>query len=222
MQKYFDTLRKSALFHSIDENDLGALLKCLGAKVIDFEKKEAILYEGDPARHLGIVLTGSAQIIADDYLGNRSIVSTVEPSDLFAEAFACAEIPSIPVDIIASEKCSVMLIDCRRIMYSCTNACSFHQQMIFNLMKDLATKNVLFHQRIEVTGKRSTREKLLAYLSIEAKKNKSREFDIPFNRQELADYLEVERSGLSAEIGKMIKDGMIENRKNHFVLIQKE
>ncbi len=222
MQKYFDTLKKCALFKSIDDHDLSALLSCLGARVIDFQKKEAVFYEGDPVRNLGIVLSGSVQIITDDYLGNRSIVSDAEPSELFAEAFACAEVPSIPVDIIASEKSEIMMIDCRRIMYSCSNACNFHQQMIFNLMKDLATKNIRFHQRIEVTGKRSTRAKLLSYLSLEAKKNKSREFDIPFNRQELADYLEVERSGLSAEISRMVKEGVIESRKNHFVLLERE
>ncbi|MBQ3080202.1 MAG: Crp/Fnr family transcriptional regulator [Clostridia bacterium] len=218
MQKYFDVLKKCALFHGIEENNLSSLLTCLGARVLNFDKKEAIFYEGDPAKHLGIVLSGSAQIITDDYLGNRSIVSTIEPSDLFAESFACAEAESIPVDIIASSKCSVMLIDCGHIMYTCSNTCAFHQQMIFNLMKDLAQKNIRFHQKAEITGKRSTREKLLAYLSQEAKKNKAREFDIPFNRQELADYLEVERSGLSAEISRMVKEGIIENRKNHFVL----
>ena len=112
-----------------------------------------------------------------------------------------------------------MLIDCRHIMHTCSNNCGFHQKLIYNLMKDLALKTLLFHQRIEITSKRSTREKLLAYLMLQAKKANSNSFEVPFDRQELADFLEVDRSGLSAEIGKLKREGIIDNQKNHFVLL---
>jgi CRP-like cAMP-binding protein len=112
-----------------------------------------------------------------------------------------------------------MLIDCHRVLYSCKNACAFHQQMIFNLMKNLASKTILFHERIEVTSKRSTREKLLTYLMMQSKKAGSGSFEIPFDRQELADYLEVERSGLSAEISKLRREGILTSEKNRFTLL---
>lgn len=195
------------------------MLSCLGAKVEAFDKKYTIFSEGVPAKYIGIVLSGSAQIIQVDYYGNRSILSGIGPAELFAEAFACAEVNSLPVSVIADDPCEVMFIDCRHILHTCANGCGFHQQLIYNLMKDLASKTISFHQRIEITSKRSTREKLMTYLMLQAKKANSNSFDIPFDRQELADYLEVERSGLSAEIGKMKKEGIFENQKNHFVLL---
>ncbi|MBR3767466.1 MAG: Crp/Fnr family transcriptional regulator [Clostridia bacterium] len=219
MKKYFEILQKCPLFEGIEEKDLLALLHCLGAKTEKFDKKYTILTEGKPSKYIGIVLNGSAQIVQVDYYGNRSILSVVEPSQLFAEAFACAEVQSLPVSVIANEPCEIMLIDSRRILYSCANNCAFHQQMIFNLMKDLAQKTLLFHQKIEITSKRSTREKLLAYLGFQAKKEGANSFTVSFDRQELADYLEVDRSGLSAEISKLRKEGILDCRKNYFELL---
>lgn len=219
MEKYFHILRKCSLFSQIKDEHLLALLHCLSATVKTYGKKETILEEGRPAKYIGIVLSGAAQMVQLDFYGNRSIVSTAEPSELFAESFACAEIPSIPLSIIATEPSEIMLIDCQRIIHSCSNACDFHQQMIYNLLKNVATKNILFHQKIEITAKRSTREKLMAYLTLQAKKAGSNSFDIPFDRQELADYLEVERSGLSAEISKLRKEGLLKSEKKHFELL---
>lgn len=220
MKKYFPILRKCPLFSHIKEEHLPALLSCLGASVKNYGKKETILEEGRPARYIGIVLSGAAQMVRLDYYGNRSIVSNAEPSELFAESFACAEVSSVPISIIATEPSEIMLIDCQRIIHSCSNACDFHQQMIYNLLKNVAIKNLLFHQKIEITAKRSTREKLMAYLTLQAKKAGSRSFEIPFDRQELADYLEVERSGLSAEISKLRKEGVLTSEKKHFELLR--
>ena len=144
------------------------MLSCLGAKIEKFDKKYTVFAEGSPAKYIGIVLSGSAQIIQIDYYGNRSILGNIGVSEIFAEAFACAEIAAIPVAVVANEPCEVMLIDCNRILHTCSNNCGFHQRLIFNLMKDLATKTIMFHQRIEITSKRTTREKLMAYLMIQA------------------------------------------------------
>jgi len=219
MKKYFETLRKCPLFYHIADENLIGLLGCLGATVVHYDKKETIMAEGAPARYIGIVLSGSAQILQVDYFGNRSIVSGIDPSHLFAESFACADIKAIPVHVVASEDSEIMFIDCGRIMRACSNACDFHQQLIYNLMKDVAVKNIMFHQKIEITSKRSTREKLMAYLMVQAKKAGSSRFEIPFDRQELADYLEVDRSGLSAEISKLRREGVLNNRKNYFELL---
>ena len=203
MKKYFDILKKCPLFYQIEEEKLTALLKCLDAKVEYFEKKYTIITEGSLAKYICIMLSGSAQIIRIDYYGNRTILSAIEPSEMFCEAFACAETEEIPVTVVANEPCEIMLIDCQHIMHTCSNSCGFHQQMIFNLMKNLAHKNILLHQKTEITSKRTTREKLMAYLMLEAQKCGSNKFNIPFNRQELADFLEVDRSGLSSEISKL-------------------
>ena len=219
MKKYLEVIQKCPLFAQINEEDTMALLGCLGARVESYPKRETIFAEGEAALQIGILLSGSAQVVRVDYFGNRTLLSEIEPSELFAESFACAEVAKIPVSIVANEPCEVMLIDCVRILHSCGCACGFHQQMIYNLMKDVATKNIQFHQKIEITSKRSTREKLLAYLAIQAKRAGSARFEIPFDRQELADYLEVERSGLSAEISKLRKEGILHNTKNTFELL---
>lgn len=219
MKKYFDVLKRCPLFADIDEKDLVVMLTCLGAKVEQFDKKYTIMGEGNPAKYIGILLSGSAQIIQYDFYGNKSILSNIAPSDMFGEAFACAETSAIPVSVIAGETCDVMLIDCQHILHTCENHCGFHQQMIFNLMRDLATKTILFHQKIDVTGKRTTRDKLLTYLKYQAARAGSQSFDIPFNRQELADYLEVDRSGLSAEIGKLRREEILDCHKSRFRLL---
>lgn len=219
MEKYLKILQKCPLFAQIDDKDLITMLGCLGAQVKTFEKKHTIFSEGNPATYIGIMLSGSAQIVRIDYYGNRSILSSVGPSEIFAEAFACAGLSSLPVTIIATEPCEVMLIDSNHIIRTCANNCGFHQQLIYNLMQDLASKIVTFQQKAEITSKRSTREKLLAYLALQAKKANCDSFDIPFDRQELADYLEVDRSGLSVEISKLRREGIIENHRKHFVLL---
>ncbi len=219
MKKYFEILRNCPLFDDIVDEHIIDMMGCLGARVESYRKKETIISEGEPAKNIGIVLSGKAQIIRIDYFGNRSIVANIEVSELFGESFACAGVDKIPVDVIASEDCEIMLVDCRKIISSCSNACIFHNKMIFNLLKIVAMKNLIFNQKSEVTSKRTTREKLMAYLMLQAKKNNSSSFSIPYDRQELADYLEVDRSGLSAEISKMRNEGIIECRKNKFKLL---
>ncbi len=218
MKNYLEILKRCPLFYGIEDENLLTMLACLGAKVIFFDKKYTVFREGDKIKHIGIVLSGSVQIAQIDFYGNRSILSNVEPSQVFGEAFACAETDFLPVSIVANEPSYIMLIDCTHILHTCTNNCGFHQQLIFNLMKDLAQKTILFHQKMELCSKRTTRDKLLAYLDLQAKKF-GKEFTIPYDRQELADYLEVDRSGLSLEISKLRAEGILESRKNFFRLL---
>ena len=219
MKKYLEILKKCPLFFGIDDESLLRMLGCLGARVEFFDKKYTVFAEGSAAKYIGIVLTGTVHTIQVDYYGNRSILSELRAPQVFAEAFACAEVDALPVSVIANEPSEIMLIDCEHILHTCENSCGHHQQLIFNLMKDLATKTLLFHQRIEITAKRTTREKLLSYLSLQAKSAGSSHFIIPFDRQELADYLEVDRSGLSAEISKLRREGILTCEKNRFALL---
>ena len=219
MKNFLNILTQCPLFSEIAPENLTVMLTCLGARVEHFDKKYTILAEGNPAKYIGIVLTGSAQMIRVDYYGNRSLLAEIEPTQLFGESFACAEVDSVPVTVIANEPCDVMLIECSHVLHTCTNHCSFHQQLIFNLMKALAAQNLQFHQKLEITSKRTTREKLMTYLYSQAQKHESAEFEIPFDRQELADYLEVDRSGLSAEISKLRREGILDCEKNRFTLL---
>ena len=219
LKKYLEILKKCPLFDGIEDEDLLRMLNCLDARVEFFDKKYTVMAEGAPARYLGIVLSGEVQISQTDYYGNRNLLGTITVSDVFGEAFACAEARSVPVTVIASEPSEIMLIDCSHVLHTCHNNCGFHQKLIFNLMKDLAKKTIVFHQKIEITSKRTTRDKLMTYLAMRAKEEGSDYFEIPFDRQELADYLEVDRSGLSAEISKLRSEGVLESEKRWFRLL---
>ncbi len=220
MKRYATILQKCGLFAGIDENQLLTMLSCLGATVRIYEKNQVILSEGDAAERIGVVLSGAVQIIRIDYYGNRSILTELQPAGMFGESFACADVARMPVDVVATEKSDVLFIDAKRILHVCSSACGFHNQLIYNLMKLVATKNLIFHQKLEIISKRSTREKLMAYLMMQAKQQNSNSFTVLFDRQELADYLEVDRSGLSAELSKLRKEGVLECRKNHFTLLK--
>lgn len=218
MESFFESVRACPLFEHIEDKDLAAMLGCLGAKQVTYKKGETIFAEGSPADSLGIVISGYAQIARTDYFGNRSILTYIAPSQIFGESFACAGAAALPVDVVAGEDTAVLIINARRVTESCCNACAFHNQMIFNLLNIVAKKNLVFNQKIEVTSKRSTREKLMTYLLIQAKNHGSSTFTVPFDRQEFADYLEVERSGLSAEISKMRKEKILDCKRSTFTL----
>lgn len=219
MEKNFEILRKCPLFNEVTDDNLIPLLRCLGARKLHFDKKEVIISEGEPAMNIGIMLSGSAQTTRMDYHGNRNIISNVEESDMFAEAFACAGVSYIPVTVIANQDCEILFIDCKKVTRTCEKSCGFHRQIIFNLMKNLAVKNVMIYQKMEITSQRSTREKLMSYLMYQAKEAKSTKFEIAYDRQELADYLQVDRSGLSVEISKLRKEGILRSHKKYFELL---
>ena len=212
-------MEKCLLFSGIEEEKLSGLLSCLGARTEFFDKKYTVFAEDSAANYIGIVLTGRVQILKYGYDGSRSIIGEAAVGEMFCEAFACAELDAIPVTVVAAEPSDILLINCSHILRTCQNACGFHRQMIFNLTKSLAVKNIMLHNKSEITSKRTTREKLWAYLMLEAHERGKSSFDISFNRQELADYLEVDRSGLSVEIGRLIKEGLIKSRRNHFEIL---
>ena len=219
MKKYIDIIGKCALFSGISREDILNMLSCLEARIITAAKKQVIFAEGDEAKSMGVVLRGKVRIIREDYYGNRSIVAEVEPGELFAETVAAAGAERMPVSAVAAEESEVMLIDCRRVLYQCGKGCSFHNKLVGNLVQVVAKKNMILNQKIDIISKRTTREKLMTFLLSEAKKKNAGEFDIPYNRQELADYLGVERSALSAEIARMRRDGLIESEKSRFRLL---
>ncbi len=219
MKKHLPILAKTPLFRGIRPEELPLMLDCLGAAARQYDKKETILAEGAPAEWLGIVLEGRVQIQRVDYFGNRSLLAEAGPGELFGEAFACAGVPELPVQVSAGETCIILQIPCKAISRPCGKACGFHQKLIQNLMQILAHKNLVLHQKLEVTAKRTTREKLLTYLQQQAKKAGSNIFTVPFDRQELADFLEVDRSGLSAEISKLRQEGVLESHRSRFKLL---
>ena len=212
----FVQISKTVLFQGTRPEDAEAMLKCLEAREKQFQKDETIYYVGDRVSELGLVLSGSVLIENDDIWGNRSILDRIGPGQIFAETYACVPGEKLLVTVTAAEKTEVLFLNVGKILRVCTNACSFHARLIRNLLTLSARKNLNLSRRIFHTSAKSIRGRLLSYLSWQAVKQGSREFDIPFNRQQLADYLGVDRSAMSAELGKMKREGLIQVDRSHF------
>lgn len=207
------------LFKGIESSELEQLLACLSAQKKRYEKGQVVFFSGESISRFGIVLSGQIQVVQDDFYGNRSIVANVDVGNLFGESFAYAEMGALPVSVLAVADSELLLIDCRRLTAPCARSCAFHGKLIRNLLHIVSAKNIALTQKIEVISKRTTREKLLAYLSSEAKKAGGSRFQVPFSRQELADYLCVDRSAMSAELSKLKAGGILNVHKNQFELL---
>lgn len=218
MNNYLHIIKKSTIFDGLIDKEINAMLRCLDAKKKQYGKGQYILCAGDNTELIGLLLEGSSLIIQEDFWGNRNILGKVTPSKLFAEAFACSPGIKLNVSVIAEEDCTVLWLDVHRIIKTCPSACLYHTRIIQNLLTELAKKNLQLNDKLTHMGQRLTREKILSYLSSQVQKNNNREVYIPFNRQQLADYLSVERSALSVELSKLRDDGIIDFDKNHFVI----
>ncbi len=219
MNKYLNTLESVGLFKGINKSDMQSLLACLSARTTHYGKNEIVFLRGEKIESFGIVLSGQVQIIHEDYYGNRSILAKLDAGNLFGESFALADIKTLPVSVISTTESELLFIECHKLSTPCTNACAFHSKLIQNMLSIVSKSNISLTKKIEYSSKRTTREKLLAYLSSEAQKADNNKFSIPFNRQELADYLSVDRSAMSAELGKLRNDGIISFSKNNFELL---
>lgn len=218
MKKHLPVLKNCVLFQNISQEDMTLLLNCLKGKLLEIEKGEPVFLEGDSASFVGIVLSGAVQILRDDFYGNRSILSVSEVGDMFGEVFSCAGVSHMPVSAYAVSKSTVLLLDIDHVLRVCSNACRFHNLLISNLLRIVAKNNLRLNQKIRIMSEKTTRDKLIAYLEDQAKKNDSPEFTIPLDRQGLADYLGVERSAMSAAIGKLRADGILETKGSWFYL----
>lgn len=218
MKEFVSVIRSSLLFSGISEDELHAMLACLKAEKRSFAKGSFVLRAGDTAESIGLVLSGSVLIVQEDVWGNRNILSKAAPGQTFAAAYACAPGSRLNVSVIAETPVTAMFLNVKRVLNVCPSACAHHSRIIRNLLGELAEKNLRFGEKLTHMGQRTTRGKLLSYFSAEAQRLGSYEFDIPFSRQQLADYLAVERSGLSQELGKMRREGLLDFHKSHFIL----
>ena len=218
MKDFLPVLRSAPLFSGVSEEELTTILACLGAEVKHFPKDDFLLRAGDTAESIGLVLAGSVLVIQEDIWGNRNILSKAGPGQTFAAAYACAPGSLLNVSVAAETPAAAMFLNVRRVLTVCPSACVHHSRIIRNLLGELAEKNLRCGEKLTHMGQRSTRAKLMSYFSAEAQRLGKYEFDIPFSRQQLADYLAVERSGLSLELGKMKREGLLDFHKSHFVL----
>ena len=195
------------------------LLGCLSATRRTYDKGETVFMAGQAAEHVGIICSGGVHVFTEDFMGNRTILAALSDSELFGEAFACAGTARLPVSVVAVSKSEIMLINYRKIIATCPATCIFHSKLIENMLSIVASKNVALSQKVEIISKRTTRDKLTAYLSAQAVHTGRRKFTIPFDRQALADFLCVERSAMSAELSKMQREGLVCTNRSEFELM---
>lgn len=219
MEKFLSVLNKSALFEGIANEDILSLLHCIEAKVRRYGKCDYVLHQGDNLDDIALLLDGSLHIQNDDYWGNRSILGHIAVGEIFGEAYAFSHEQPLMNDVVAVEDSAVMFINATKVISTCSSACPFHTLVIQNLFSVLSNKNRTLVQKLGHIAKRSTREKLISYLSQESQKQKSAQIAIPFNRQQLADFLSVDRSAMSYELCKMRDEGLLTFRKNKFCLL---
>ena len=213
--------KRSALFDGIGIERLSALFACLGARRQRLAKGETLMRLGDRADRIGVLLSGTLSVSAYDLEGRRSIIKRIGPAEIVAASQSLSGAKAMSVDVEADEDSEVLVLKAVRILSPCENACSFHSRLVHNLMRTLAAKTMELNRKIEILSHRSTQDRLMAYLRSVAQQKGANEFDIPFDRQQLADFLCVERSALSAEIGRLSRLGLITSRKSHFTLRRK-
>ena len=217
-----DVIQQVALFRGMDEAELAAALSALSAKEKTYEKDETILYAGNVSEHMGLVLEGSVTIESNDVWGNRTILSHIEKGGTFAETYALLEDEPMLVDVIANEKSNILFLRIGSLNLLQQDISPWRVKLIGNLLRISSQKNLHLSGRSFHTAPKSIRGRVMAYLnSVSLQKNKI-DFDIPFDRQQLADYLNVERSALSRELSNMQQDGIIIVRRNHFEIVKNE
>ena len=207
------------MFDGIQPEERKAMLGCIGYHIGRFRKGDIVAFEAENIQHIGIVLSGAVDMIKEDLWGNKTMLVRSRRNEIFGETFACGSDNLSVVTFLVSEDADVLFLPFNRVMHSCTMACQFHHRLIENMVHIIADKNRDLMRKVEVVSKRTIREKLLAYLSIQAQIQESRYFEIPLGRIELAEYLCVDRSALTRELTKMKEDGLIDYDRNCFRML---
>lgn len=210
-------LTKIALMQGLNEQEISLILNCLQAKIKKYEKGETIFQEGEKIEEIGIIFSGTVTVQRNDYWGNRFIVALLGEMDVFGETFACLNQAS-DVQVIAEDASEILFLQVNRVLTTCSSSCQFHNRLIRNLLEICARKNYQMNVKVDILSQKTTREKLLTFLSRQAIYLGKQQFEIPFNRQQLADYLSVDRSAMTVELGKLKKEGIIGFQKNVFTL----
>lgn len=219
MKKDFELIKKCPLFDKMDDEELNAILKSPHTKILDSSKDNTVIAEGSNTDHIGIVLSGAVQIIRNDYYGNRSIIALINSPQIFGEVFVFSQTETMPVSVVSITDSRIMLIKLKNILNDTPDRNSFYVKITSNLLRIVTEKNLKLNEKIEIISKRTTREKIMAFLMSQAKLNCNDYFTIPYDRQALADFLEVDRSAMSAEISKLRAEGIIESKRSQFRLI---
>ena len=218
MEEALSCIGRMPIFSGIGEEELYTLIKCCDGQMAVFEKGQWIFQAGEELGYIRVVLKGRLAVVQEDFWHEEKETIHIMPGEIFGENYASAGNRTLPVSIKAAENSEVLFLDYERSLTFCTMACPFHSMMVHNLIRLMSAGKGNIEEKLEHISQKTTRDKLRSYLSRRALQEGSNSFDIPFNRQELADYLGVDRSAMSSELGKMKAEGILDFKKNHFTL----
>lgn len=219
MKKYIPILRRTQIFAGVGDDEITSMLSCLDARLKTYKNGEYVFRQGEHITDITVLVEGNLHIQKDDYWGNRSILGEISVGEMFGEAYVAYNSGSLLNDVVAVANSAVIFFDVKQILTTCSSACRFHAMVVQNLFFAISEKNRKLVQKLGHMSKRTTREKLISYLSEQTKKQNSASFTISFNRQQLADFLSVDRSAMSNELCKMRDEGLLEFEKNRFRLL---
>lgn len=220
MKKYISTLKRTKLFAGIGDEEIASILNCLNASVKKYSKKEYVFRQGEYIRNLLLLAEGRLIIQKEDYWGNLGILNEIRSGEMFGEAYIPPDSGAILNDVVAAEDSTVLFFDIEKILSVCPSACPYHTRVVKSLFYTVSEKNKQLVQKLGYMSQHTTRGKLLSYLSDEARKHNSSSFTITFNRQQMADFLSVDRSAMSNELCKMRDEGILDFHKNEFTLFE--
>lgn len=218
----YDTLQLSPLFNGIEIEEIEAMIPCLGVSKLNFSSGDYIIEKGTTLSDIGFLTKGKATIIAPKLLDTFPKSNPILPGDSFGDIFIFAGIPKSPISVMALENSEVYFFNFNRLISSCSNACTFHSKVFSNLIKLISRTSLLKSEKISCLTKRTTRSKISSYLILQKYKTHNNKFKIPLNRNQLAEYLSVDRSAMSRELGKMRREGIINFSKNMFEILDEE
>ncbi|MGI5936762.1 MAG: Crp/Fnr family transcriptional regulator [Oscillospiraceae bacterium] len=216
-----DILKSNKLFAGMEEAEIPELLKCLGYRKVSRKKGEFIFLAGQSRPKVAILLSGKAQVVKENVLGDRMVIGALEPGDMFGETFACMEMELMPVSVVALADSSALMLDVGRIVSPCQVACGYHRQLISNLLKIIAEKNVQLNRQMSFISHKTIRSRLEAYFYDMMEREGSRKFEIPFSLSKLANYLCIDRSAMSRELSRMREEGLLDYRGRRFIWLDR-
>ncbi len=213
--------RACRLLKDIDDEGFRRLCECMGISELRLRNKQTFIVESDPCDRIGIVVTGAVRLTRQRIDGGRNVLETIPENGVFGSTYVFRDVPTMGISASAVGETTVLLIEIAKLSHPCHKVCYAHMQFIRNLLAVMSQTTFALKQKLRILSQRTIRARLMLFLNIRAKRAKSVEFDIPFDRQALADYLCVDRSALSAELSKLRKERKVEFVKNHFKLLGK-
>jgi CRP-like cAMP-binding protein len=221
-KKWTEVISKTPLFKDISSDELGTMLECLKPRVCEYTKNEFIAIEGEKFEGIGIILTGEAAVIKENYTGNRVIMTVLKPGDMFGEMAAFSTRKLWPATVLAQVTCTAFFIPPQTIVGECRKMCTGHRMLILNMLKIISEKAFMLNRKVEYLAIKSMRGKISAFLLEQYRKARTLTFMIPLSRSEMADFLNVSRPSMSREMGRMKDEGIIDFCRSSIRIIDLE